>query len=136
MSAAALLPLVCLALLVLHFGRAAILSGRGSRWREAILVGAIVWGVLVAAFTEALSLFGLLTWLWLVGLWSLATVALTVLLLMRRLAPIRNPSPDLAGEGSQITSPVRQHGGDRDGVGAAGQDRMVVLRSAALGLSR
>ncbi|MAG37446.1 MAG: hypothetical protein CL878_14520 [Dehalococcoidia bacterium] len=134
MSAAALLPLVCLALLVLHFGRAAILSGRGSRWREAILVGAIVWGVLVAAFTEALSLFGLLTWLWLVGLWSLATVALTVLLLMRRLAPIRNPSPDLAGEGSQITSPVRQHGGDRDGVGAAGQDRMVVLSICGLGV--
>ena len=82
MSAAALLPSVCLVLLVLCFGQAALLSGRGHRWREALLAGAVVWGVLVAAFTEGLSLFGLLTWPWLVALWGLTTAAaLSVLLL-------------------------------------------------------
>ena len=86
MSAAALLPLVCLVLLVLCCGRAARLSGRGHRWREASLAGAVVWGVLVVAFTEGLSLFDLLTWPWLVVLWSLAVAAaLGMLLLVRRL---------------------------------------------------
>ena len=82
MSAAAVLPPVCLVLLVLCFGQAARLSGRGYRWREALLAGAVVWGVLVVAFTEGLSLFGLLTWTWLVALWGLAAVvALGVLML-------------------------------------------------------
>ena len=84
MSAAALLPPVCLVLLVLCFGRAALLSGRGYHWREALLAGAVVWGVLVVACTEGLSLFGLLTWPWLVALWGLAAaVALGVLVLTR-----------------------------------------------------
>ena len=88
MSATALLPPVCLVLLVLCCGRAALLSGRGHRWREALLAGAVVWGVLVAAFTEGLSLLGLLTWSWLVVLWGLAAAAaLGVLLLALRLTP-------------------------------------------------
>ena len=58
------------------------------RWREAMLAGAVVWGVLVAAFTEGLSLFGLLTWPWLVALWGLAAaVALGVLVVMWGLTP-------------------------------------------------
>ena len=49
-----------------------------------MLAGAVVWGVLVVAFTEGLSLFGLLTWLWLVALWSLAAaVAVGVLVVTR-----------------------------------------------------
>ncbi len=88
MSAAALLPPVCLALLVLCFGQATVLSGRGHRWREALLAGAIVWGALVVIFTEGLSLLGLLTWPWLVALWGWATVtALSVLVLTRLLTP-------------------------------------------------
>ena len=82
MSAAAVLPFVCLVLLVICFGQAARLSGRGHRWREALLAGAVIWGVIVVAFTEGLSLFGLLTWPWVVTLWSLATGgALSVLVL-------------------------------------------------------
>ncbi len=87
MSAAAVLPLVCLVLLVLCCSQAARLSGRERRWREAMLAGAVVWGVLVVAFTEGLSLFGLLSWPWLVALWGLAAAvaAVGVLVLAWRL---------------------------------------------------
>ena len=88
MSAAAVLPPICLVLIVLCFGQAARLSGRGYGWREAMLAGVVVWGILVVAFTEGLSLFGLLTWPWLVALWGLAAaVAVGVLVVMWRLTP-------------------------------------------------
>ena len=123
MSAAALLPPVCLALLVLCFGQAALLSGRGHRWREALLAGAIVWGVLVAAFTEGLSLFGLLTWPWLVALWGLATAtALSVLVLTRYLTP-RPPLHDVE-RGSRAAKGVRHE---------RLPERMVVLSICGLG---
>ena len=75
-------------LLVLCFGQAARLSSREHRWREALLTGTVVWGVLVVAFTEGLSLFGLLTWQWLVALWSLAAaVGMGVLVVLWGLTP-------------------------------------------------
>ncbi|MDE2992626.1 MAG: hypothetical protein OXU67_01985, partial [Chloroflexota bacterium] len=91
MSAAAVLPPVCLVLLVLCFGQAARLSGRGYRWREAMLAGAVVWGVLVVAFTEGLSLFGLLTWPCLVALWSLAAAVAMGVLVLRSGPPMVPP---------------------------------------------
>ena len=94
MSAAAVLPFVCLVLLVLCFRQAARRSGRGHRWREALLTGAVVWGVLIVAFTEGLSLLGLLTWPWVVVFWSLAAAAaLTAFLLARRRDPAAAPLP-------------------------------------------
>ena len=91
MSAVAVLPPVCLVLLVLCFGQAARLSGRGYRWREALLAGAAVWGVLVVAFTEGLSLFGLLTWPCLVALWSLAAAVAVGVLVLRSGPPMVPP---------------------------------------------
>ena len=92
---------------MLCFGQAALLSGRGHRWREALLAGAIVWGVLVAAFTEGLSLFGLLTWPWLVALWGLATATASAVLVLTRAGfsvgggSDLTPSPFPLGKGSR-----------------------------------
>ncbi len=72
-----------------------------------MLAGAVVWGVLVVAFTEGLSLFGLLTWLWLVALWSLAAaVAVGVLVVTRASFSVGggadlSPGPFPEGKGSQ-----------------------------------
>ncbi len=136
MSAAALLPPVCLVLLVLCFGQAAPRSGRGHRWREALLAGAVVWGVLVAAFTEGLSLFGLLTWPWVVALWGLATAAALGVLLLTRREGRSGEAPPMAPplrRGTTLPSPVRQHGGGREGARAGGQDRMAVLAICGVG---
>ncbi len=123
MSAAALLPPVCLALLVLCFGQAALLSGGGHRWREALLAGAVVWGTLVAAFTEGLSLFGLLTWPWLVALWGVAAAtALSVLLLAWRRTPVA----------ARLPLSTRWRGGRGVRPGRL-PERMVVLSICGLG---
>lgn len=150
MSAAAVLPPVCLVLLVLCFGQAARSSGRGYRWREALLAGAVVWGVLVVAFTEGLSLFGLLTWPCLVALWSLAAaVAVGVLVLTSanwsgRGGADLTPSPFPARKGGQrsergLTSRPPLHHVKRGSRTAQGMGpgrpagRMVVLAMCGMG---
>ena len=136
MSAAALLPPVCLVLLVLCCGQAARRSGRGHRWREALLAGAVVWGGLVVAFTEGLSLFGLLTWPWVVALWGLATAAALGVLLLTRREGRSGEDPPMAPplrRATTLPSPVRQHGGGREGARAGGQDRMAGLAICGVG---
>jgi 4-amino-4-deoxy-L-arabinose transferase-like glycosyltransferase len=63
-----LIPLFALGVLFL------ILQEIDKCWRSAILSAAIVWGVIVALSTEILSLFKLLTFEWLFGLWLVVDI--------------------------------------------------------------
>jgi hypothetical protein len=63
-----LIPLVSLGLLFLIFKQI------DKCWRTAILSAAVVWGSVVALSTEILSLFELLTFEWVLGLWLVADI--------------------------------------------------------------
>lgn len=45
-------------------------------WRSALLFSALVWGVIVVALTETLSLFKALSFMWLLGSWALICLSL------------------------------------------------------------
>ena len=81
---AGVLPFVALALLVHTFHR------RGADWRESVLTAAVAWGVAVAAITEGLSLFGLLSFAWVLAAWL---VLLAVLGIIHRASPSAVPAP-------------------------------------------
>jgi len=81
----ALLPLAALALLVLLARR--MLGG----WRAAALAGAVTWGALLTAITEALSALGRLTPGWLALAWASATAVIAVWAGARRGGAARSP---------------------------------------------
>lgn len=64
------LPLLALFILVL------IWRTHESSWREAMLAAAVLWGVLIVAITESLSLFHVLSAGWVATLWSLVIFVL------------------------------------------------------------
>lgn len=66
----ALLPLAVLILLFLIYRQ------KNYSWRSAILSSAVVWGVLLTTITELLSIYKLLTFGGLLGLWGLITLGL------------------------------------------------------------
>ena len=66
---AGVVPFVALALLAHAFHR------RGVDWRASIMTATVSWGVAVAVITEGLSLFGLLSFAWVLAAW-LVLVAL------------------------------------------------------------
>ncbi|MEG4346040.1 hypothetical protein QUB70_22565 [Microcoleus sp. A003_D6] len=68
----ALIPVVALGILFLIFQK------RDNCWRNAILSAAIVGGVIVALSTEFFSLFRLLTFEWVFGLWLVADILLLI----------------------------------------------------------
>lgn len=64
-------------------------------WRSAILSAAIVWGVIVALSTEIFSLFRLLTFEWVFGLWLIANIlGLMVYLKFKPVKPIFEKSQE------------------------------------------
>ncbi|WP_424098949.1 glycosyltransferase family 39 protein [Moorena producens] len=68
----ALLPLITFTVLFLFIYR------YNSCWRSSLLWTAITWGVLLTFITEVLSLFKLITWGWLAGIWGLLSLTLIV----------------------------------------------------------
>jgi Dolichyl-phosphate-mannose-protein mannosyltransferase len=64
-----IVPVLCFAVLVVTY--AAISTERGvlTRWRASFLSAAVTWGLTVTAITELLSLFDLITFVWLLALW-------------------------------------------------------------------
>ncbi|NEQ81489.1 MAG: 4-amino-4-deoxy-L-arabinose transferase, partial [Moorea sp. SIO2I5] len=68
----ALLPLITFTVLFLFIYR------YNSCWRSSLLWAAITWGVLLTFITEVLSLFKLITWGWLAGIWGLLSLTLIV----------------------------------------------------------
>ncbi len=64
-------------------------------WRSAILSAAIVWGVIIALSTEILSLFRLLTFEWVFGLWLVVNIlGLIIYLKFRSIKPIFDKNQD------------------------------------------
>jgi hypothetical protein len=64
-----LVPVLCFAVFLVTY--AAICRERGAltRWRSSFLSAAVTWGLTVTAITELLSLFGLITFGWLLTFW-------------------------------------------------------------------
>lgn len=68
----AILPLAVLIILFLIYRQ------KNYCWRSAILSSAVIWGGLLTFITEFLSLFKLLSFGWLLGIWGLITVGLGI----------------------------------------------------------
>lgn len=84
-----LMTLVALGLLFLVFQKI------DKCWRSAILSAAIVWGVIVALSTEIFSLFRVLTFEWVFGLWLVADIlGLIVYLKLKSVKPIFEKNQD------------------------------------------
>jgi hypothetical protein len=84
-----LIPLVDLGILWLIFQKI------DKCWRSAILSAAVIWGVIVALSTEILSLFRLLIFEWVLGLWLLANfLGLMVYLKFKPVKPIFEKSQE------------------------------------------
>ncbi|NEN95491.1 MAG: hypothetical protein F6K50_08120 [Moorea sp. SIO3I7] len=66
----ALLPLITFTVLFLFIYR------YNYCWRSSLLWAAITWGVLLTFITEVLSLFKLITWGWIAGIWGLLSLTL------------------------------------------------------------
>ena len=64
-----ILPLLSLVLLVLIFRHT-------ESWRISVLSGAVVWGVLVTAITEILSIFKLITFSSVLAIWAIVNIIL------------------------------------------------------------
>lgn len=67
-----------------------IFRKRDACWRSEALSAAVVWGLLLTAITEFLSIFTLLTFGWLLGLWGSVSIVLysVYALFMKRAKPI------------------------------------------------
>src|SRR4051794_13330989 len=68
----AILPGVVLALLIIAIRR------RGFGWREASVMAALAWGVMIVGFTEILSLFNQFTFSGLLAAWSAAILGVAI----------------------------------------------------------
>ena len=89
-----LIPLVSLGLLFLIFKQI------DKCWRTAILSAAVVWGSVVALSTEILSLFELLTFEWVFGLWLVADILWLIIYLK-----LNSVKPDIrSNDRSQLSS--------------------------------
>lgn len=89
-----LIPLVSLGLLFLIFKQI------DKCWRTAILSAAVVWGSVVALSTEILSLFELLTFDWVFGLWLVADILWLIIYLK-----LNSVKPDIrSNDRSQLSS--------------------------------
>src|SRR5438093_3864597 len=64
-----IVPVLCFALLVVLYAVNSSERGVLTRWRVSFLAAAVTWGLAVTAMTEALSLFRLITFGWLLALW-------------------------------------------------------------------
>jgi Dolichyl-phosphate-mannose-protein mannosyltransferase len=67
------------------------LHRRWDSWRESILSAAIVWGVAITIITEGLSLFGLLSFAWVLAAWLAFAVVIATYWVPAR--PIRHDTP-------------------------------------------
>jgi 4-amino-4-deoxy-L-arabinose transferase-like glycosyltransferase len=89
-----LIPLVSLGILFLIFKQI------DKCWRTAILSAAVVWGSVVALSTEILSLFKLVTFDWVFGLWLVADILWLIIYLK-----LNSVKPDLrSNDHSQLSS--------------------------------
>lgn len=91
----ACLPLVSLLILF------AIFQKLDKCWRSAVLSAAIVWGVGVALSTEILSLFKLVAFGWVFGMWFLADILLLIIYLKTK-----NVKPDFSTNQEHQFSPI------------------------------
>ncbi len=82
----AVIPLLCFISVYLLIYR----SPERYDWRSSFILASIVWGVLLTVFTEILSLFRVLVFEWVIGLWSLSCLAALILLIRGRSYPRRN----------------------------------------------
>ncbi len=64
-----IIPVLCFVFFVVIYAVNSSAGGVMTRWRVSFLAGAVTWGLAVTAMTEVLSLFRLLTFGWLLGLW-------------------------------------------------------------------
>src|SRR5437762_11367182 len=64
-----IIPVLCFVFVVVIYAVNSSAGGVMTRWRVSFLAGAVTWGLAVTAMTEVLSLFRLLTFGWLLGLW-------------------------------------------------------------------
>jgi hypothetical protein len=91
-----ILPLCFFLLTVLTLARRSGELSPSTRWRESILVSAMVWGVVVTVITETLSFLELLALPWTVASWAVASSA-ALLAAVRYRAPFpRLPNPNHA----------------------------------------
>jgi len=89
-----LIPLVSLGILFLIFKQI------DKCWRTAILSAAVVWGSVVALSTEILSLFKLVTFEWVFGLWLVADILWLIIYLK-----LNSVKPDIrSNDHSQLSS--------------------------------
>ncbi len=75
-------------------------------WRTSLLSAALIWGILLTIFTEILSIFKLITFGWLVGLWGLlsTTLILTYFQIINRVKnqqQHQNPSVETTNQPSE-----------------------------------
>lgn len=71
---AVLLPLVSYVFITLSFARLSTKQCSSAKWRDSILLGAVVWGCLLVTSTELLSLLHLLSFPWILAFWVLSTL--------------------------------------------------------------
>jgi hypothetical protein len=64
-----IIPLFCFAFFAVIYAMNSSEPGVLTRWRSSLLAAAVTWGLALTAMTEVLSLFGLITFEWLLGLW-------------------------------------------------------------------
>ena len=76
----AIIPLICFTCIFLIIYRMPDKYG----WRCSFLLASIVWGVLLTVITELLSLFHILVYEWVIGLWALAGLITLIILLSKR----------------------------------------------------
>ncbi len=67
-----------------------LIQARGGEWRKAFLSGSIIWGLMLVAITECLSLLNSFTAGWVLGLWG--AIDLALLLFLVRLSVSNHPS--------------------------------------------
>jgi hypothetical protein len=75
----AIVPLVCFAFFTVIYAVNSSEPGVLTRWRISFLAAAVTWGLALTAMTEVLSLFGLITFEWLLSLWLGVTLLSAVI---------------------------------------------------------
>ena len=82
------IPIFCFCLIALVVYQMAKQPAALPSWRRSLLSAVVIWGVLLTALTELLSLFSLLTFGWVLALWLVATLATgTLYLWLKRREP-------------------------------------------------
>jgi hypothetical protein len=97
----AFIPLFSLVILFIIFCKS------NNSWRSSLLSAAITWGIIITVITEILSIFKILTFSWLLGIWVLTTTVLIFiyLKLFEKRKPLAHPkkASKIHDEATQLT---------------------------------